>query len=62
MKRRKLKKWVVWLLTGIGTIAFLVMASECTSTWLFIVSKIVSAIVFSLCSYVVLKEVQNETK
>lgn len=62
MKRRKLKKWVVWLLTGIGTIAFLVMASECTSTWLFIVSKIVSAIIFSLCSYVVLKEVQNETK
>lgn len=62
MKRRKLKKWVVWLLTGIGTIAFLVMASECEITWLFVVSKIISAIVFSLCSYVVLKEVQNETK
>ena len=41
MKNRKLRKWVVWTLIAIDTIALFVACSECKNTFLFIVSHLV---------------------
>ena len=54
MKDRKLRKWVVWTLIAIDTIALFVACSECKNTFLFIVSHLVAMAVFAVCSYILL--------
>lgn len=58
MKKRRLKRWVVWLLTIISTLAFIIMASDCENTSTFIISHIIAALVFALCSYVLIKNME----
>lgn len=54
MENRKLKRWVVWCLIAMDTAALFVMASECDSTLLFVVSHLLAGAVFALCSYILL--------
>lgn len=53
MKNRKLRKWVVWTLIAIDTIALFIACSECENE-LFIVSHLVAMAVFAVCSYILL--------
>ena len=45
MKKMKLRKWVQALLMIIGAVAIIVLASDCESTMIFIISHIIGAIV-----------------
>ena len=54
MKNRKLRKWVVWTLIAIDTIALFVACSECENELLFIVSHLVAMAVFAVTSYILL--------
>ena len=54
MKNRKLKKWVVWCLIAIDTIALMVACSECDNQLLFVVSHLIAMAVFAICSYILL--------
>lgn len=54
MKNRKLRKWVVWTLIAIDTIALFVACSECKNTFLFVVSHLVAMAVFAVTSYILL--------
>lgn len=38
----KLKKWVKNLLIGVSVIAFIIFISECKSTLIFVVSKVIA--------------------
>lgn len=63
MKKRKMKNWVVWFLSMISIVSLIIMGSDCESMKVFVISKIISAAVFSICSYILLKyEVIYETK
>ena len=55
MKKKRLRKWVVWTLIAIDTIALLVASSECENMTIFVVSHVIAAIVFAVCSYILLK-------
>lgn len=54
MEKRKLRKWVVWTLIVIDTIALFVSCSECENELLFIVSHLVAMAVFAVTSYILL--------
>ncbi len=56
--KRRLKRWVVWLLTIISTLAFFIMASDCEDMTVFIISHIIAALVFGLCNYVLIKNME----
>lgn len=58
MKKRRLKRWVVWLLTIISTLAFIIMASDCEDMSIFIISHIIATLVFVFCSYVLIKNME----
>lgn len=60
MKKRKLKKWVVWCLVAIDTVALLVASSECEDMTMFVVSHIIACAVFAICSYILLKNSKEE--
>lgn len=56
--KKRLKRWVVWLLTIISTLAFIIMASDCEDLSIFIISHIIATLVFGLCSYVLIKNME----
>ena len=63
MKRRKLKRWVVWLLTLVNLLSLIVMGGESQSMKVFIISKIIAAAIFGLTTLILVKyEVIYETK
>ena len=51
----KLRKWVKILLTVICMACIIIMASECEDTFTFIVSHLLSAVVFSLNAHLLLE-------
>lgn len=55
MKRLKLRKWAEYSLIIINILAFIVMASECESTKVFIISHLIAAIIFVLNSHLLIK-------
>ncbi len=62
MKRKKLKKWVVWLLRILFIGSILVGISEVEDMKVFIISHLIAVIVMALTGYVLVKEAYNETK
>lgn len=56
--KKRLKRWVVWLLTIISTLAFIIMASDCENMSVFIISHIIATLVFVFCSYVLIKNME----
>lgn len=62
MKRKKLKKWVVWLLRILFIGSVLVGISEVEDMKVFIISHLIAAVVMALTGYVLVKEANNETK
>lgn len=62
MKRKKLKKWVVWLLRILFIGSVLVGISEVEDMKVFIISHLIAVIVMALTGYVLVKEAYNETK
>lgn len=63
MKRRKLKRWVVWLLTLVNLLSLVVMGGESQSMKVFIISKLIAAAIFGLTTLILVKyEVIYETK
>lgn len=57
--KRRLKKWVVWLLAIISTLAFFIMASDCEDMITFIISHIIATLVFGLCNYVLIRNMED---
>ena len=55
MKRRKLRKWVEYSLIIINILAFIVMASDCESTKVFIISHLIALIIFVLNNHLLIK-------
>lgn len=55
MKRRKLRKWAEYSLIIINILAFIVMASDCESTKVFIISHLITLIIFVLNSHLLIK-------
>lgn len=62
MKKRKLKRWVVWLLRILFIGSVLVGISEVEDMKVFIISHLIAAVVMALTGYVLVKEANNETK
>ena len=62
MKRKKLKKWIVWLLRTLFIGSVLVGISEVEDMKVFIISHLIAAVVMALTGYVLVKEAYNETK
>ena len=63
MKRRKLKRWVVWLLALVNLLSLVVMGGESQSMKVFIISKLIAAAIFGLTTLILVKyEVIYETK
>ena len=55
MKRLVFKKWVNWLILGIMLLCCLVMAGECESTVMFILTKLGAMVIFGLSGYLYFK-------
>ena len=55
MKRKKLKSWVVWFLSMLSVVSLIIMGGDSESMKVFIISKIITVAVFSICSYILLK-------
>ena len=63
MKRRKLKKGWVWLLGILNFASLMVMGGDSESMKVFIISKLIAGIIFTLTALVLVKyEVIYETK
>ena len=62
MKRKKLKKWVVWLLRILFIGSVLLGFSDAGNIKEFIISHLIAAVVMALTGYVLVKEANNETK
>lgn len=62
MKRKKLKKWVVWLLRILFICSVLLGFSDAGSMKVFIISHLIAAVVMALTGYVLVKEANNEAK
>lgn len=62
MKRKKLKKWVVWLLRILFIGSVLLGFSDAGSMKAFIISHLIAAVVMALTGYVLVKEANNEAK
>lgn len=63
MKRRKLKKGWVWLLEILNFASLMVMGGDSESMKVFIISKLIAGIIFTLTALVLVKyEVIYETK
>ena len=59
MKKRMLKKWVVYLLRTIFVLSLLVGASECEDMKLFLISHIVAVATMTLSGYALLKNMER---
>lgn len=62
MKKRVLKKWVLYGLVGINIMALLVMTSECDDLKLFITTHLLSAIILIINSALILKYAPKEVR
>ena len=51
----KLRKWVKYLLTAMCIVSIIVMASECTDTFTFVVSHLLAVVVFVMNANLLLK-------
>ena len=60
MKKRKLKKWVVWLLRILFILAFIVAASDGGTMEQFVISHIIAGIVLIGFGYILIKNMEVE--
>lgn len=59
-KKRKLKKWVVWLLRILFILAFIVAASDGGTMEQFVISHIIAGIILMSSGYILIKNMEVE--
>ena len=59
MKNRKLKKWVKVVLKIMFVLAFLVGASDCQDTKVFVISHIIAGLIMVLSGYILVKNMEE---